>query len=394
MIDIIIPSVKAENLRACLESIEKYTDLELVRVIAVCNGMKDKGNLPSWVTTLDYPEMLGYAKACNEGIRHSTGDFIILLNDDALLLPQPKNQWLDMLLAPFSDPKMGLTGPIKCNGSFVVFFCVMISRACLQSVGMLDENFGVGGGEDADYYIRATKLGWKSRQVPGDKDLDFSSGLGVGAFQIYHKGESTVHDRDYVKNWVEICNKNCDYLEFKHPGNGLWRKYPLKLNLACGPKNWHMAGYTNIDLYEPGADLQLDIRDLSRFANDSVDEIYAGHVIEHFDPGEIQPVLTEWWRVLKPGGKFALECPDIEACCRAFINQPERRFELLTTIYGAVQGVKVPHLYGYTFEILRDLLYCVGFDGMVKMPQQFWHQGENMRVECVKGEKRGIQYFR
>ena len=45
-----------------------------------------------------------------------------------------------------------------------------------------------------------------------------------------------------------------------------------------------------------------DCRDLSRFEDDSIDEIYASHVLEHLSyRNEIVPALKEWRRVLLPG---------------------------------------------------------------------------------------------
>lgn len=41
----------------------------------------------------------------------------------------------------------------------VAFFCTMLTRACLDAVGELDPDFGVGLGDDDDYCHRARELG-------------------------------------------------------------------------------------------------------------------------------------------------------------------------------------------------------------------------------------------
>src|SRR5215831_11145736 len=56
---------------------------------------------------------------------------------------------------------------------------------------------------------------------------------------------------------------------------------PLRLNLGCGTNV--KQGWVNVDLFNPQADLQLDLRELWPFADNSVCHIYSEHVFEHFD---------------------------------------------------------------------------------------------------------------
>lgn len=78
----------------------------------------------------------------------------------------------------------------------------------------------------------------------------------------------------------------------------------IKLNLGCG--NIILPGFTNCDLYDEKADIKCDVKDLP-FEDNSVDEIVASHIIEHFDFREAQDVLKEWQRVLKRGGKLWIQ---------------------------------------------------------------------------------------
>lgn len=72
----------------------------------------------------------------------------------------------------------------------------------------------------------------------------------------------------------------------------------LKLNLGCGI--FYKPGYINVDLFEKSiADQIYDVRHLS-FEDNSVDEIEASHILEHFDVIQIPYILSEWLRVLKP----------------------------------------------------------------------------------------------
>src|SRR5688500_2160190 len=100
---------------------------------------------------------------------------------------------------------------------------------------------------------------------------------------------------------------------------------PLRLNLGCGDKI--LPGYVNVDVVEARAgvkpDVICDLHDLSPFASDSADEILSVHVIEHFWRWEVADIVREWVRVLKPGGRMVVECPNLAAACTEFLEKPE-----------------------------------------------------------------------
>jgi hypothetical protein len=62
-----------------------------------------------------YDEAIGYTRATNAGIAASTGEYLILMNNDVVLQSwQYKNEWIDMLMKPFKeDDKVAMTGPSK-----------------------------------------------------------------------------------------------------------------------------------------------------------------------------------------------------------------------------------------------------------------------------------------
>ena len=81
-----------------------------------------------------------------------------------------------------------------------------------------------------------------------------------------------------------------------------------KLNLGCGDKI--LPGYINVDVAEARLgkkpDVLCDLRKLTPFEDQSVDEILSVHVVEHFWRWEVVDILKEWVRVLKPGGKLVI----------------------------------------------------------------------------------------
>ena len=75
----------------------------------------------------------------------------------------------------------------------------------------------------------------------------------------------------------------------------------MKLHIGAGKR--YLEGYKHIDIIDlPHIDYVADVRNLAFLENESVEEIYACHVLEHFGRNEGLNVLKEWNRVLIGGG--------------------------------------------------------------------------------------------
>jgi len=388
-ISVIIPTYNHcdDLLRPCIESIVKYTspDTNLELVISA-NGCTD--NTEKYIKSLSIPfeikvafskEPLGYTKATNEGIKIATGDYIVLLNNDIVLLEQSPNTWLDILRDPLDqNMQVGLTGPILnycpyTNRHFLIFFCVMIRKKLFEELGLLDEIFSPGFGEDTDFCIRAEEAGYKLVQVPVESEIHFGEGnLMVGNFPIFHKGEETLGEMEETN---ELLERNRKILASRY-------RRPFKLNLGCGDRVFD--DYINIDWNSEKALFRMDMRNLD-FLDESVDEILALHSFEHISPYEISQMLHNWFSKLKPGGKLIMELPNIEKICEQFKDSnKEKRYELLNCIYGTTQ-IEHPHLFGWYDEILKDHLEWAGFKNISFPEEQVKdHWGINFRVEAEK----------
>lgn len=92
---------------------------------------------------------------------------------------------------------------------------------------------------------------------------------------------------------------------------GIANAGPLRLNL--GGRTHKIPGFLTVDLYDgDGVDVSADVAQLP-FESNSVSEIYASHILEHFSHTRTVPVLSEWQRVLIPGGKLSVSVPDFDA---------------------------------------------------------------------------------
>ena len=172
---------------------------------------------------------------------------------------------------------------------------------------------------------------------------------------------------------------------------------PLRLNLGCGDKI--LPGYVNVDVAESRAgrkpDVLCDLHRLTPFADASADEILSVHVVEHFWRWEVLDVLREWVRVLRPGGRMILECPNLVSACEAFLADPERMSgpgnegqRTMWVFYGdpAWQDPLMVHRWGYTPQSLARLMQEAGLVNVRQEPAQFkLREPRDMRVA---GEKR------
>lgn len=139
----------------------------------------------------------------------------------------------------------------------------------------------------------------------------------------------------------------------------------MKLHLGCGER--FIPGFIHIDLADyPHIDYKSDISNLPMFEDNSVDLIYCCHALEYFDRQEIQKILKEWYRVLKPGGILRIAVPDFEALVKVYAQYNDLN-KILGPLYGRMviktpEGKKIIyHKTAYDFKSLKDVLESIGF---------------------------------
>ncbi|TNC80917.1 MAG: methyltransferase type 11 [Oleiphilus sp.] len=115
-----------------------------------------------------------------------------------------------------------------------------------------------------------------------------------------------------------------------------------------------------------GVDHLMNANDLSAFDEGTFDEIYASHVVEHFDfAGELLPTMEEWHRVLKPGGRVYISVPDLDILCAMMVDKkqldPNARWKIMTMMFGGHVDEYDYHKVGLNLEFLGGILHEIGY---------------------------------
>jgi predicted SAM-dependent methyltransferase len=119
----------------------------------------------------------------------------------------------------------------------------------------------------------------------------------------------------------------------------------------------------------PCVDHVANASDLGLFADASFDQIYASHVVEHFDyQNQLIETLKEWCRVLVPAGMLCVSVPDLDVLARLFLDRTllsaEDRFLVMRMIFGGHMDKYDYHLVGLNEEFLASYLHSAGFVNM------------------------------
>lgn len=136
----------------------------------------------------------------------------------------------------------------------------------------------------------------------------------------------------------------------------------MKLHLGSGSR--YLEGYLHIDIadYEH-IDINSSVDKLNTIDNDTIDEIYASHVLEYFDRNEVESVLKEWKRVLKKDAVLRIAVPNFEALIKVY-RETEEIEKILGPLYGK-WGLNdssfIYHKTVYDENSLTALLERIGF---------------------------------
>jgi predicted SAM-dependent methyltransferase len=135
----------------------------------------------------------------------------------------------------------------------------------------------------------------------------------------------------------------------------------IKLHLGCGKRNFG-PDWVHIDGINLPHIESHNVIDLP-YKMETVDLIYASHLLEYFDRQDAHSVLDNWRSKLKVGGILRLAVPNWEAMVKLYYDKKYVLSDLLGPLYGkwSIDGDFVYHKTVYDYYELRKVLEDAGF---------------------------------
>jgi predicted SAM-dependent methyltransferase len=163
---------------------------------------------------------------------------------------------------------------------------------------------------------------------------------------------------------------------------------PWFLNMGCGKVK--KSGYLNVDIdIAVNPDLVVSLDPSLPFASATFTLIELYHVMEHVYPWVGLDILKEFWRILKPGGTLAIECPNIESACSWLVQNSDYGSDSqmgMWAIYGDPNS-KSPlqmHKWGYTPITLAEILKQSGFVSIQRKAPETHVPARDFRITGIK----------
>ena len=165
----------------------------------------------------------------------------------------------------------------------------------------------------------------------------------------------------------------------------------IRLNLGCGSA--YRPGYINIDMGGRSVpDVFADVGDLP-FEPNSVGDIEAVQLLEHFDMVHSKYVLSEWFRILRPTGSLSIETPDLEISLKKLSSSKKGETSAAVQWLYGIDSPGLQHKGGFTYKLLEEVLSEIGYVDIRLRPARTHVYAPGMRVECRKPENSGMSQF-
>lgn len=121
----------------------------------------------------------------------------------------------------------------------------------------------------------------------------------------------------------------------------------IGINAGSGQRRFESAGdmeWVNLDCVSRPPDQVPDkicdiALDIWPFKEGSVDVVVLSQVVEHFHLTESDPIFTEVFRVLRPGGSLIATFPNLKVLAKAWIRGDISDYIFGVNVYGAWQGL-------------------------------------------------------
>ncbi len=242
---VIIPVYRGLKItQACVRSVLAHRNAETDSVLIINDGSPEQGMAPMLATFAKEPNLqllsneknVGFVKTVNRALNAVSDGDVVLLNSDTEVFV---GAFDELHRAAHAAPEIGTVTPLSNNATIFSYphaslrlselsdmtwrqlsqiarqrntdaivdvptahgFCMMIKREVLERIGLFDESFGRGYGEENDFCAKAADLGF--RNVAAGNVLVF-----------HHESVSFAADKAELlsKNLATIASRYPEYL--------------------------------------------------------------------------------------------------------------------------------------------------------------------------------------
>ena len=312
-----------ESIQYVLDELESYN---LGEIIIVDGGSTDKTEKIVKSNGLKFitQSRNGWGAAVKEGINNSNKDIVCYMDGDGSYNPNSLFEMRRYLneydVALGSRYKDGAKSPddtvvraignkiftylvvflFGCKITDALFFYPMFRKNILEKIELESDDFTLC----LEFPVLIHKNNFNYIEL---KSIERERYAGVTKVNAFFDGIKILYGMLKIKKDYEIASR-------------LWERY--------------LDGFTHIDITNfEHIDFKIPVNDLSIFEENSVELIYASHVIEYFDPFEVVNVLEEWKRVLIPGGTLRIAVPNFLSLITIY-NQTGEIDKILGPLYG------------------------------------------------------------
>ena len=394
--------------KQCIKSIRDNTPESAREMIVVDNASMDGSvewlRMQPDIILIENTKNLGFPVGCNQGIRASSPDCdIFLLNNDTIITPNSLF-WLRMGL--YEKNNVGSTGSVsnyvandqQINGDWksvdevitfsnsnnipmkypyeeklcLVGFAVLIKRAVLNKVGLLDEIFTPGNCEDVDYSLRILKAGYHNILCKNSFIIHFGS-------RSFKKDENKYTDLMAI-NQKKLNSKwdiNLRYYMFPRPKLVKFinenTESPLNiLDIGCGcgaimaklKSLYPFSTLYGIEIVLKAAEIAKSFGDVICGNVEEIDFPYPEHYFDYCVLGDVlehlhdpQNVLIRLRKHMKKDGHIVLSMPNVKHWS---VFLPLLKQDKFT--YEDAGILDKTHLKMYTFHEILKLLILSGYE--------------------------------
>lgn len=305
-VDIIIPIYNAyDDLKKCVTSVRKYTDLQRHRLILLNDNSSDERIKPyidsisdgTHILAFTNEKNLGFSGNINKGIAQSDKHDVLLLNSDTIVT----RGWIDKIIAcAYSDVAIGTVTPLSNNATICSVpefckenpvpvspcvdemgelierislkrypqipvahgFCMFIKRNVIELVGLFDaETFGRGYGEENDFCFRAEQMGFIHVMC----DDTYICHTGTSSFQSEEKRKYIEeHEKILIERYPKQFRRVQEYCR-DNPNRMIQDN--VKYHLAACNGKYNILFVVQADFRQDAADhvggTQLHVKDLT-----------------------------------------------------------------------------------------------------------------------------------